>query len=141
MNFRGAFAMIPRRIPRFVAGLVLLASALDGVQAQIAVRGETIHTAAGAPIRDGVVVLRDGKITAVGPAATTPIPAGFRVLQAKVVTPGLIDAHSTVGVSGMLNQKQDQDQLDKSGPIQPELRAVDSYNSLDPLVDWKRWRR
>lgn len=138
MNFSRAFAMIPCCLTRLLAGLALLAPALDGAQAQIAVRGETIHTAAGAPIHDGVVVIRDGKIAAVGPAASTPIPAGFRVLQAKVVTPGLIDAHSTVGVSGMLNQKQDQDQLDKSGPIQPELRAVDSYNSLDPLVDWMR---
>ena len=138
MNFSRAFAMIPRCLSRILAGLALLAPALDGAQAQIAVRGETIHTAAGTPIHDGVVVIRDGKIAAVGPAVSTPIPAGFRVLQAKVVTPGLIDAHSTVGVSGMLNQKQDQDQLDKSGPIQPELRAVDSYNSLDPLVDWMR---
>ena len=138
MNFSRAFAMIPRCLPRFLAGLALLAPALDGAQAQIAVRGETIHTAAGAPIHDGVVVIRDGKIAAVGLAASTPIPTGFRVVQARVVTPGLIDAHSTVGVSGMLNQKQDQDQLDKSGPIQPELRAVDSYNSLDPLVGWMR---
>lgn len=138
MNFRNPFVMSQCPIRSLVAGLALLAPTLVGAQAQIAVRGETLYTAAGAAIRDGVVVIRDGKIVAVGPAASTPIPTGFRVLQAKVVTPGLIDAHSTVGVSGMLNQKQDQDQLDKSGPIQPELRAVDSYNSLDPLVDWMR---
>lgn len=138
MNLRNAFVLFHVSLRSSVAGLALLAPTLGDAQAQIAVRGETIHTAAGAPIRDGVVVIRDGKIAAVGPAASTPIPDGFRVLRAKVVTPGLIDAHSTVGVSGMLNQKQDQDQLDKSGPIQPELRAVDSYNSLDPLVDWMR---
>jgi imidazolonepropionase-like amidohydrolase len=106
--------------------------------AQIAVRAKTLYTMAGAPITDGVVVVRDGKIAAVGPAASTVIPDGFRVLDAAVATPGLIDARCTVGVSGILNQEQDQDQLERSGPIQPELRAIDAYNPQDPLVEYVR---
>ena len=108
------------------------------LQAQLAVRGGTVYTLAGSPLKDGVILIKDGRIEAVGPAASTPVPAGYRIIEARVVTPGLVDAHSTVGVSGVLNQKQDQDQLDKSGPMQPELRAVDSYNPLDPLVDYVR---
>jgi imidazolonepropionase-like amidohydrolase len=104
----------------------------------LAVKGETVYTMAGAAIRDGVVIVRDGKIERVGPAATTPIPAGMKTLSAKVVTPGLIDAHSTVGLSGILNQNHDQDQLEGSAPVQPELRAIDAYNAKDPLVDWLR---
>ena len=73
----------------------------------LAVQGEIIHTMAGAAIRDGVVLIKDGKIASVGPAAGVKIPEGFRVLKAKVVTPGLIDAHSVVGLSGILNQPQD----------------------------------
>jgi imidazolonepropionase-like amidohydrolase len=109
-----------------------------GVAAQLAIQAETIHTVAGEPIRDGVVLIEDTKIKAVGPAASVAIPAGVRVLQAKVVTPGLIDAHTTVGLSGLLNQPHDQEQLEKSAPIQPELRALDGYNARDPLVDWVR---
>jgi imidazolonepropionase-like amidohydrolase len=60
------------------------------------------------------------------------------VLEAKVVTPGLIDAHSTVGLTGVFNIPHDQDQLEHSGPIQPELRAVDAYNAKEELVDWIR---
>jgi len=104
----------------------------------IAVHGELIHTMAGAAIRDGVVLIKDGKIAAVGPAADVKIPEGFRVLRAKVVTPGLIDARSVVGLSGILNQPQDQEQLEKSTPLQPELRAIDAYNGRDPLVDYVR---
>ncbi len=107
-------------------------------QAQVAVRGKVIYTMDTAPIMDGVVVIRDGKIAAVGPAATTPIPDGFRVLEAEIVTPGLIDAHSTVGVSGIYNSPHDQDQLDRSTAIQPELRAIDVYNPLDKLVEYVR---
>ena len=104
----------------------------------VAVRGETVHTMAGAPISDGVVVIEDGVITAVGPAATTAIPEGMRVLSAPLVTPGLIDAHSTVGLAGYLNQDDDQDQLENSAPIQPHLRAIDAYNPRDRLVEWVR---
>ncbi len=117
--------------------LALILCAPLGAQT-LAVKGETVYTMAGAPIRDGVVIVRDGKIERVGPAASTPIPAGMKTLTAKVVTPGLIDAHSTVGLSGALNQVHDQDQLEKSAPIQPELRAIDAYNAKDPLVGWLR---
>jgi imidazolonepropionase-like amidohydrolase len=55
-----------------------------------------------------------------------------------VVTPGLIDAHTAVGLTGFLNQDQDQDQLDKGEPMQPELRAVDSYNPRERLLEWIR---
>jgi len=104
----------------------------------IAVRGELVHTMAGPPIRDGVVIVNGGRIERVGPAASTPVPAGARVLRAKVVTPGLVDAHSTVGLSGALNQPHDQDQVERSAPVQPELRAIDAYNARDPLVPWLR---
>lgn len=107
-------------------------------EAQVAVRGETVHTMAGAAITDGVVLIRDGKIERVGPAASVPVPAGYREVRAKVVTPGLVDAHTVVGVSGYLNQPHDQDQLESSAPMQPELRAVDAYNPEDKLVEWVR---
>lgn len=106
--------------------------------AQVAVRADVVHTMAGEPIRDGVVLMRDGKIEAVGPATQLKIPEGYTLLRAAIATPGLIDARGTVGVSGLLNQKQDQDQLDRSSPIQPELRAIDAYNPNDPLVEWVR---
>ena len=104
----------------------------------LAVTGDTIYTMAGAPLKNGVVLIHDGKIEAVGSADAVKIPTGYRVLQAAVVTPGLIDAHATVGLSGLLNQTQDQDMLEKSSSVQPELRAIDAYNAKDPLVAWVR---
>ena len=49
------------------------------------------------PLRDAVVVVDDGRITAVGPAATTPVPAGAEVLDwsDRFVMPGLVDATAT----------------------------------------------
>jgi imidazolonepropionase-like amidohydrolase len=113
--------------------LLVVVSIVSG-SAQTAIVGETIHTLTGAPLKNGVVLVREGKIEAIGPAATTKIPEGYKVLKAAVVTPGLIDAHATVGLSGVLNQPHDQDMLEKSAAMQPELRAIDAYNARDPLV-------
>jgi len=117
----------------------LLAALPMSVTAQdIAVRGEIVHTMAGAPIFDGVVIVRDGKIAAVGPAGATPIPQGMEVRSASVVTPGLVDAHTTVGLAGIYNVDAGNDERDESEALQPELRAIDSYNPREPLVEWLR---
>jgi len=121
----------------FAAGLVASAATPAGA-ASLVVRGETVYPVSGPPIADGVVVVEDGRITAVGPASEVAVPAGAEELSAAVVTPGLVDAHTTVGLTGLLNQAHDQDQLERSEPIQPELRAIDAYNARDPLVDWVR---
>ncbi len=117
---------------------LLLVTASSSAVAQIAVHGKTVHTMAGATIEDGMLVIEDGKITAIGRADQIAVPKGFRVLEAPVVTPGLIDAHSTVGFSGIFNVPHDQDQLEHSSPIQPELRAIDAYNAQEDLIEWLR---
>ncbi len=130
--------------PLFVAlalgALALLASA--PIHAQVAVRGDLVHTMSGEAIKDGVVVIEDGKITAVGPASRVRIPAGSRELKAAVVTPGLVDVRSTLGLSGAYNSNvgpvRDQDQLETSSPIQPELRALDAYNAREELIEYAR---
>jgi len=123
--------------------LTILAAAFASIalplHAQVAVRGETVYTMAGAAIRDGVVLIgANGKIERVGPASEVPVPAGYRVVTGRVVTPGLVDAHSVVGLAGALGQANDQDQLDRTEALQPELRAIDAYNARDELVSWLR---
>ncbi len=115
--------------------LVVVPAALE---AQVVVRAKKVHTMAGPPIEDGMVIVRDGKISAVGKAADLKVPDGFRVLEAEVVTPGLVDAHSTVGLSGYYNQDHDRDQIERSSSMQPELRALDAYNAQERLVAWVR---
>jgi imidazolonepropionase-like amidohydrolase len=119
---------------------ILLALACVGLCARVsaerlALVGETVLTMAGEPIANGVVLVENGRIERVG---SGDIPDGYRVLRARFITPGLIDARSTVGLSGILNQPHDQEQIEKSAPVQPELLALDSYNPRDPLVKFVR---
>ncbi|MBX3412430.1 MAG: amidohydrolase family protein [Pirellulales bacterium] len=114
-----------------------LAMALPA-HAQVAVRGKIVYTMSGPPIEDGIVMVEKGKISALGRADQIRVPEGYRTLEAAVVTPGLIDAHATVGLTGILNIPHDQDQLESTTPIQPELRAIDAYNPREDLIEWIR---
>ncbi|NEM96905.1 amidohydrolase family protein [Pontibacter burrus] len=117
-----------------IAGLAIVG--VQQVQAQVAIKGETVYTMAGTPIKNGVVLIKDGKIEAVG--ANLQVPQNYKTYSAKVVTPGFVDAHTSVGLAGIYNVPADQQQLEKTAPIQPELRAIDAYNPNEELVKYVR---
>lgn len=132
-------APIARGFALALLSLPLLAVGAPPAEAQLAVRGETVHPVSGPAIADGVVLVgADGRIEAVGPADQVSVPEGYRELSGAVVTPGLVDGRSVVGLAGHLNVPHDQDQMDLSEAIQPHLRAVDAYNARERLVEWVR---
>lgn len=59
------------------------------------VHGTVLDGLGGAPLADGVVLVRGGRIEAVGPAASVPVPKDAEVIDArgKTVLPGLADLH------------------------------------------------
>ena len=123
------------RIALFALASCFCTTALS---AQVVVKAKKLHTMSGPAIENGMVIIRDGKIVAVGEASALKVPDGFRVLEAAVATPGLVDARSVVGLAGQYNIPHDQDQIERSNPIQPELRALDAYNARERLVGWVR---
>ncbi len=124
---------------RNVFGIALaLTLAVPAMAQDLVIRGETVHTVSGKPIANGVVLVSGGKIANIGPDGSFAIPPGVKTVSAKVVTPGLIDARSVVGLAGYLNQPHDQNQVDGGGAIQPDLRAGDAYDPSEVLVEWVR---
>ncbi len=121
-----------KRISLLVFALIFGISVIS--HGQIAVTADTLYTMDGPKIVDGVVLVKNGTIEAVGAASDIQIPSDYEVHEASVVTPGLIDAHSVVGLAGIFNQDSDQDQLETSNAIQPQLRAIDAYNAREDLV-------
>ncbi|HNP54783.1 MAG TPA: hypothetical protein PKK69_09190, partial [Ferruginibacter sp.] len=61
-------------------------------QAQLAIQAETVYPVSGMPIREATILVKDGKIEKLGKSSEIRIPAGYQLLKAKAVTPGLIDA-------------------------------------------------
>jgi imidazolonepropionase-like amidohydrolase len=108
--------------------------------ADLVVRGGTVLPVSGPPIADGAVLVRDGRIVAVGPASSIPVPAGAEVISGAFVLPGLVDAFGTVGLTGELNQPFDQDHAETSDTVWPALRVLDAWDPGDPLVTWVRER-
>lgn len=93
----------------------------------IALVGARIEPVSGPAIASGILVVHRGVIAHVGALDTTPVPAGalIRDMSGKVIVPGLVDTHSHIGaVEGG----------DRSAPLQPEVRVLDSLDVLDPSL-------
>ncbi|HSE27767.1 MAG TPA: hypothetical protein VLA95_06015, partial [Gemmatimonadales bacterium] len=63
----------------------------------VALRGVMVVDGTGAPARTGqTIVVANGRITAVGPQATTRVPAGAKVLDlaGHTVIPGIVGLHN-----------------------------------------------
>jgi imidazolonepropionase-like amidohydrolase len=103
--------------------LVLLGTVSMGLQAQerpLALTGALLIPIDGPAIENGTLLVQDGKITAIGSGIAVPANAEVRDMRGKVILPGLVDTHSHIGqVAG----------ADGSGPIQPDVRALDSINA------------
>ena len=64
----------------------------------LALSGATVHTGDGPPLEDATIVIDGERIVAVGPDAEVPAGASRVDLRGRVVTPGLIDAVSRLGL-------------------------------------------
>ncbi|MEO7963532.1 MAG: hypothetical protein ABIT38_06430, partial [Gemmatimonadaceae bacterium] len=107
----------------FVTALTpALTPALAHAQARaVAIRGGTVIPVDGPVIPNGTVVMRGGKIVAVG--ANVTIPSGAEIIDArgKFVMPGLVDAMTSLGISATdMNEVGDQ--------VTPQLRVFESFN-------------
>jgi imidazolonepropionase-like amidohydrolase len=79
-------------------GAMLAFAPHAAAQNVIAIEGGTVHTMTGAPIEGGTVVIRDGRIVAVG--RNVAVPAGARRIDAagRHVTPGFIESGTAIGL-------------------------------------------
>ncbi|HSQ57189.1 MAG TPA: amidohydrolase family protein, partial [Gemmata sp.] len=92
-----------------------------------------IHTGTGEkPIANGYLVVKHGKIDAVGAGKPEIADAKAIDLQGAVVIPGLVDTHSHIGVWSRPGVPANTDGNETSGPVQPAVRAIDAINPDDP---------
>lgn len=110
-----------QRMPALRVALVVALAAGSPLAAQdVAITGGTVIPISGPRIESGTVLIRGGRIVAVG--TNVDVPQGVRIVDAtgKFVMPGLVDAMSYYGIaSGDLNET--------SSPSTPQLKAIEAY--------------
>jgi len=78
--------------------LVALVITVPARAQTIAITGGTVYPVSGAPIEHGTVLMRDGRITAVGAGVAIPADAQRIDAAGKFVTPGLVNAATALSV-------------------------------------------
>ena len=108
------------------------------------VGGTLIDGNGGPPVANATVLVRDGRIVAVGPASNVTVPRNARVINAagKFITPGFVDANVHVSIySGLENFARYQDRFTDVviEAVQRHLKVGvttirDSYGMIAPLT-------
>ena len=97
-------------------------------------RGATLWTATGAVLDATDLLLRDNRIAAIGRDLPAPADATIVDARGKIVTPGLVDLHSHLGVYPMPPGKAHADGNEMTQPTTPMVRAIDAFDPEDPAI-------
>ncbi|HBC94597.1 MAG TPA: amidohydrolase [Pelotomaculum sp.] len=97
----------------------------------LALVGGRVITMAGPVIDRGTVLIDGDKITGVMEEVIVPVGAEPVDVSGKVVMPGLIDAHSHVGIAEEIYREEGDDCNENTDPLTPHLRAIDAVNPAD----------
>jgi len=105
----------------FLIALLMISSVHAApVRQKVAIKAGKIITLAGSDIQDGVILIEDGIIKAVGTDVEIPWDANVTEAKDKVLMPGFVIAHTSSG-------------LDRPNENLPEVPFLSSFDSIDPL--------
>ena len=96
------------------------------------IKAKKIYTVSQGTVENGMILVMNGRIVQVG--QNIRVPSGLPVLEAEIVIPGLVDAHSHVGVYSLPFVEENSDGNEMTNPITPQVRALDSFNFDDPAI-------
>ena len=98
---------------------------------EMIIRGGKIYDAVHREPYEADILVRDGKIAAIG--ANLAVSADAEVIDAKGlnVYPGLVEAHGHIGLDGWAIGYEGQDYNEYNDPVTPQLRAIDGINPFD----------
>lgn len=110
-----------KKLSIYIAILLFAVSSIKAQEKPTALINARIIPIVGQPIEQGILIVQNGKITAVGDARTVRLSSDVVTIDVggKTIMPGLVDSHSHIGEPAG---------ADGSAPIQPEVRILDSVN-------------
>ncbi len=120
--------------------VVAISSTTTGAHAQtIAITNATVHTMTASGVLEGVtIVVRDGKITAV--ASNAVIPKNAKTIDAtgKIITPGLFDSYSYLGLVEISLAEETVDNYQTSKRFSAGFDVADAINPRSTLIPVNR---
>jgi len=102
----------------------------------VALRGGKLLTVSHGTIEKGVLLIENGKITAVGTADSVKIPKDARVIDVSGMTvyPGLIDSETALGLTEISAEQMTNDLVEPSDEIMPHMHVYDAYHAESELI-------
>src|SRR5438045_3207064 len=118
---------------------ILICVVLPGsasAQQAIVLKGGKLLTVSHGTIENGVLVIENGKITAVGSAEEVKIPPKARVqdVSGMTVYPGLIDSESYLGLTEISAEQMTNDLIELSDEIMPHMHVSDAFHAESELI-------
>jgi imidazolonepropionase-like amidohydrolase len=97
----------------------------------IVLTGGKVLTVSHGTLDRGVVVMADGKITAVGDVGKVSVPKGAEVVDTTGMTvyPGLIDSETTLGLVEVESDAMNRDLVERSDEIMPNMHVYDAFHA------------
>src|SRR5947209_7521609 len=110
-------------------------NAATGPSETIALKGGKLLTITHGVIENGVVVMQNGRITAIGGAGTA-IPSGAKVIDVSGMTvyPGLIDSETHLGLTEISAERMTNDEIEMSDEIMPHMHVYDAFHAETALI-------
>jgi len=102
----------------------------------IVLRGGKLLTITHGVIENGVLVMQNGKIAAVGPAASVSVPRDAKVIDVSGMTvyPGLIDSETHLGLTEISADQMTNDLVETSDEIMPHMHVYDAFHGETALI-------
>jgi imidazolonepropionase-like amidohydrolase len=126
---RGAFATA-------LACTTLLATSASAQQQPIVLKGGKLLTVSHGVIDDGVIVMENGKINALGTASSIKIPKNANVIDVTGMTiyPGLIDSETALGLTEISSEASTNDRIELTDEIMPHMHVYDAFHAESELI-------
>ncbi len=125
-------------------GLVLLLSSLAFAQSKpaasssgtVVLKGGKLLTVTHGTIENGVLVMENGKITAIGASGKINVPANAQVIDVTGMTvyPGLIDSETNLGLTEISAEKMTTDLVETSDEIMPHMHTWEAFHAETELI-------
>ncbi|HTA22735.1 MAG TPA: amidohydrolase family protein [Terriglobales bacterium] len=122
---------------RLLVSFVLFSAAAALAQQKPTVlKGGKLLTVSHGTIENGVLVMQNGKITAVGAEGSIMIPKDARVIDARGMTiyPGLIDSEDNLGLTEISAEQSTNDLIESSDEIMPHMHVYDAFHAESELI-------